>query len=235
MRSYKCKDCGYDVSKVTMHHCSAKGHAVRYQPLADVAATPTATNNPKELEGMKKLAMHHIPQGPMREQHIVHNLGAAKYGHFNWREEGVDVCTYLSAARRHIDEFLHGLEWLRQEGVDPMNLKYRSAKEGYFYDRESGAHVLAHACACLYIIMDAQFHDKLIDNYSTPEVKSKTSGKPSNVEAQSLAPCEAADEGIGHRRVTHEELTAVSAMVKCGFSESRALAILRGQDDPLTE
>jgi len=140
-------------------------------------AKKAATNNPKELEGMKKTAMHNMPRWPALQHHIVHNLGAQKYGHFNWRKEGVDVNTYLSAARRHIDEFLEGLEQNQQNNWQGM----ATADSSIFTDDESQAHVLAHACACLYIMMDAQYHGKLIDNYSTPEVKPKTSGKPSNV------------------------------------------------------
>lgn len=151
MGKYVCEYCGEQVSSLMRHHCPAQA-----------SATPV-TGNPKELEGLKKTGQAHMPEWPMQQQMKVHNLGAEKYGHFNWREEGVDVITYVSAARRHMNEYLTALE-LGDAPLDP----------------ESGAHVLAHVCACCNIIMDAELHGKLIDNYSKPVVKEKLGGKPSN-------------------------------------------------------
>lgn len=69
-------------------------------------------------------------------------LGAAKYGPFNWNDKPIDASTYYSAAMRHL------MSWYTGEDRDP----------------ESGALHLAHARACLAILIDSQLTCTLIDD-----------------------------------------------------------------------
>jgi hypothetical protein len=73
--------------------------------------------------------------------------GAAKYGPANWREKAVSATTYIDAAERHIRQWFDGGE---EEAED------------------SGVHHLAHAAACLMILLDAQVAGKLNDNRPPP-------------------------------------------------------------------
>jgi hypothetical protein len=87
--------------------------------------------------------------------------GALKYGRSNWRVAGVRSSIYYDAARRHLDA------WFEGEDNAP----------------DSKVHHLAHALACIAILVDAKEAGKLNDdrmypaNYRecidslTPEVK----------------------------------------------------------------
>jgi len=68
--------------------------------------------------------------------------GMLKYGRANWRVAGVRASIYLDACKRHIDRWF--------EGTD--------------YDIDSGLPHLAHALACLAIVVDAQAAGKLNDD-----------------------------------------------------------------------
>lgn len=158
----------------------------------DMGATSSAptTNNPKELEGMKKAARCHIPATSLAALHAAHNNGAAKYGHFNWRKEGVDVQTYLSACERHIEAFKAALSAMQEPfeageaflytGEDLVNMGFDEI------DPATGIQVphLGGAVASLSILHDALVQGMLTDNYSTPEVLDKVGGKPSNAASQ---------------------------------------------------
>jgi hypothetical protein len=68
--------------------------------------------------------------------------GAEKYNAYNWREKAVPTMTYLNAAMRHIYAYLDGEE--RSADADVLHL--------------------AHAAACLCILMDADSCGVLIDD-----------------------------------------------------------------------
>jgi len=86
--------------------------------------------------------MHLIPPAALIYEAVVMGLGAKKYGPYNWREHTVALSVYIAAALRHIHSFHDG------EDIDP----------------ESGASHLAHARACLGIILDAQSLGMLVDD-----------------------------------------------------------------------
>lgn len=69
-------------------------------------------------------------------------LGAAKYGAYNWRSKKVRRMVYLAAALRHLAADLDGEE----------------------IDSESGQPHLAHALACMAILLDARSTGNLIDD-----------------------------------------------------------------------
>lgn len=98
--------------------------------------------NPKDLIGKSKPQMHLIPPVAEVLTAKVFELGAAKYGPYNWRDHDVQATVYISAARRHL------AAWLDGEDDDP----------------ESGVTHLAHVASCMAILMDAQRNGKLIDD-----------------------------------------------------------------------
>ena len=67
---------------------------------------------------------------------------ARKYGPFNWRSTNVKATVYVAAARRHLAQWLDGQD----------------------DDRESGMSHLAHARACLGILLDASATGHLVDD-----------------------------------------------------------------------
>lgn len=99
-------------------------------------------NNPKTVFGAKKPPLFHVPMTGVYKAGLAFLQGALKYGHFNWRKEKVSSSTYVDAAMRHI------ISW----------------KEGENEASDTGIHHLAHATACLLILMDAQEAGTLIDN-----------------------------------------------------------------------
>ena len=99
-------------------------------------------SNPKDLVGSKKAPLRYVPpalaiaaSGPMED-------GAIKYGPFNWREQPVEVLTYIEAVFRHLYAYLDG-----QDDAE-----------------DSGHSHIDHAIAGLGIIADARAHGSLIDN-----------------------------------------------------------------------
>lgn len=101
--------------------------------------------NPKAIYGRAKPSLGLIPSAAMIEEAGVHALGAEKYGLANWRITPVESMTYVHACLRHI------FKWV----------------DGHNFDEESGYHELAHARACLGIVIDAQQNNKLIDDRPT--------------------------------------------------------------------
>jgi hypothetical protein len=98
--------------------------------------------NPKTAFGVQKTPMHLVPPSALLEVANVFGLGAKKYGPYNWREHAVSSSVYQAAALRHL------MAWWDGENCDP----------------ESGQSHLAHAIACLSIIIDAAKHQKLNDD-----------------------------------------------------------------------
>lgn len=100
------------------------------------------SNNPKDIIGRTKPPIHLIPPVALIEEAVVFDLGSKKYGPYNWRLTNVSAEVYIAAALRHI------LSWQDGENIDP----------------ESGATHLAHARACLAIIIDAKSQGRLMDD-----------------------------------------------------------------------
>lgn len=99
--------------------------------------------NPKDRLGILKPSLHLVPASANILESVVFALGAKKYGgSFNWREHKISASIYVSAAMRHI------LQWF----------------DGQDIDAESGVTHLAHARACLGIMIDAEACGTLIDD-----------------------------------------------------------------------
>lgn len=110
------------------------------------SSSKATTTNPKDLEGMKKPPLRLFPPAAVIYGSRVMELGAAKYGPYNWREKHVKHSVYLEAALRHIYQALDGA------GSDP----------------ESGMPHEAHALACMAILLDARANGNLIDDLPIP-------------------------------------------------------------------
>ena len=99
-------------------------------------------NNPKSGVGALKVPLHLVP--PSASHYLAEALadGAVKYGPYNWRESGVSAMVYVGAAKRHLDAWLDG-----QDSAE-----------------DSEVHHLAHAMACLAIILDATSVGTVVDD-----------------------------------------------------------------------
>lgn len=102
-----------------------------------------ASQNPKDIVGSRKPSLHLVPQSANILEAVVFGHGAEKYGGaYNWRVKPVRASIYVSAAMRHL------AQWL----------------DGHDDDSESRLSHLAHARACLAILIDAQATGSLIDD-----------------------------------------------------------------------
>lgn len=101
--------------------------------------------NPKTVYGQAKPSISLIPAPSLIHIADAFRDGAAKYGPANWRDDPVSVSTYTNAAFRHIFAWYDGEETAT----------------------DSGVHHLAHAAACLCILLDAQEQGTLVDDRPT--------------------------------------------------------------------
>jgi hypothetical protein len=111
----------------------------------------TDDSNPKDLIGDTKPPVWLVPPSALIRLSKVMQLGARKYGPYNWREKKVRMTVYIAAAQRHILQALDG------EDIDP----------------ESGESHIAHAMACMAIILDAQATGNMKDDRPLPGAASK--------------------------------------------------------------
>lgn len=108
--------------------------------------TDTKPTNPKDLIGSGKLPLHLWPVTATALGSLGLLDGMLKYGRSNFRAVGVRASIYYDAASRHLNA------WFEGEAVDP----------------DSGLPHLAHALACLAIIVDAEAAGKLNDDRMHP-------------------------------------------------------------------
>lgn len=109
-------------------------------------AVAVKASNPKDVIGSDKMPFHLVPQTAIAHEALAYLDGALKYGRSNWRVAGVKASVYYDAAMRHV------IAWFEGEDLPPDSL----------------AHHLAHARACLGIILDAMACGKLIDDRMYP-------------------------------------------------------------------
>jgi hypothetical protein len=107
-------------------------------------AVPITTPNtdPKASQAVQKPQLQLIPPALNDETAKALSRGAVKYGPWNWRENKVELMTYLGAMKRHIDCLIEG------EDIDP----------------DTGAHHLGCVAAGCGIVLDARKHGTLVDN-----------------------------------------------------------------------
>jgi hypothetical protein len=108
---------------------------------------PVDSTNPKDMVGARKPALCLVPPSANILEAVVLGLGARKYGcAFNWREQRVQASIYVSAAMRHLAQWFDGQD----------------------DDAESGVSHLAHARACIGILLDAMATGQLVDDRPSP-------------------------------------------------------------------
>lgn len=107
-------------------------------------AAPIMTPNtdPKASQAIQKPQLQLIPPSLNDETAKALSRGAVKYGPWNWRDNKVELMTYLGAMKRHIDCLIEG------EDIDP----------------DTGAHHLGCVAAGCGIVLDARKHGTLVDN-----------------------------------------------------------------------
>jgi hypothetical protein len=103
---------------------------------------PPPSADPKASQAVQKPQLQLIPPALNEETAKALMRGAKKYGFFNWRENKVEMMTYLGAMKRHIDCLIEG------EDIDP----------------DTGAHHLGCVAAGCGIVLDARKHGTLVDN-----------------------------------------------------------------------
>ena len=108
-------------------------------------------NNPKTVLGVKKVPLHLVPPSVKHFLAEAFADGAQKYGPYNWRDKKVSSSVYIGALHRHIDAW-----W---DGEDIAT--------------DSKKHHLAHALACIGILVDALATGNLIDDRPTPGAASR--------------------------------------------------------------
>ena len=103
-------------------------------------------DNPKTAVGVTKVPLHLVPPSASHHLALAFKDGAAKYGPYNWRDHTVSASVYVAAAKRHIDAWWDGEDLSADAKVEH----------------------LAHAMACLAIILDAASVGKLNDDRPAP-------------------------------------------------------------------
>lgn len=107
---------------------------------------PELGTNPKDLIGQKKVSLNLVPASSIIYQALAMEDGARKYGPFNWRSNKVIASIYVAAAMRHLMAWYDG-----EENAEDSQKPH-----------------LAHALACLGIIVDAKETGNLVDDRPLP-------------------------------------------------------------------
>ena len=107
--------------------------------------------NPKYIRAQKdgKAPMEFLVYSVLESEAKVLAHGGGKYGARNWRLDEILASTYEGAMMRHL------LAWCQGEDIDP----------------DSGEPHLSHLRACAAVVMDADDHDKLVDDRNRKESK----------------------------------------------------------------
>lgn len=103
-------------------------------------------NNPKTVFGLTKPSLSKCPPSAILYMALGFMDGARKYGPFNWRGNKVSASIYIDACKRHLDSWFDGEECAS----------------------DSGFPHLAHALACIAIIVDAKECGVLNDDRPLP-------------------------------------------------------------------
>jgi hypothetical protein len=103
--------------------------------------------NPKDLLGIKKVQLNLVPMSSIVYQALAMQDGAKKYGPYNWRANKVIASIYIAACMRHLGAWYDAGEELAEDSQKPH---------------------LAHALACIGIIVDALETGNLVDDRPIP-------------------------------------------------------------------
>ncbi len=114
--------------------------------------------DPKGEIGKTKPQLQLIPPALNEETAKALSVGAARYGPWNWRDNPVELMTYVGAIRRHLDAFVEGID------IDI-----------------DGAHQLGCISANCAILLDARRHGTLVDNRPPCPPRSQTTSSAPSV------------------------------------------------------
>jgi hypothetical protein len=106
------------------------------------SSKPSNPINPKDIAGSDKIPLHLWPTTASALGSLALLDGALKYGRTNYRAVGVRASIYYDAMNRHMNA------WFEGEDADPS----------------SGLPHLAHALACIAILVDSEAAGKLNDD-----------------------------------------------------------------------
>lgn len=99
-------------------------------------------SNPKSAHGVQKVPLHLVPPSALIYMARAFGNGAVKYGAYNWRETTLSASVYYAAAMRHMLAWFDGEELATDSGLPHM----------------------AHALACLALIVEATEGGNLVDD-----------------------------------------------------------------------
>lgn len=102
-------------------------------------------NNPKTAQGVTKIALNLVPPSVKHYLAKAFADGARKYGAYNWRDKKVSASIYYAALQRHMDAW-----WDGEDIAEDSKIEH-----------------LAHAAACVGILIDAYTSGNLIDDRPT--------------------------------------------------------------------
>lgn len=111
--------------------------------------------NPKDALGAKKVSLTKLPAVAVAYGNLAMEDGALKYGPYNWRSKKIIASVYVDACKRHLDLWFEG-----QENAS-----------------DSKVPNLAHALACISLLIDSQVTGNLQDD--RPVIKGED-GKPTD-------------------------------------------------------
>ena len=141
----QCGECSHGVCEWE-DSCVLETQLVIEQAKDELKDNPVGENskptNPKDAIGSDKLPLHLWPETATALGCLGMLDGALKYGRSNFRAIGVRSSIYIDATKRHLDAYFEG------EDIDP----------------DSGLPHIAHALACLAILVDAEAAGKLTDD-----------------------------------------------------------------------
>lgn len=118
------------------------------------APAVTPETNPKQAFGDTKAPIGLVPYAVQCAYSLAALEGSLKYGRWNYRVHPVELMTYIHAAFRHLEKFVHG------QDVDPVTKVPH----------------LANALTSIGILIDAQASGKLIDNRPPKQDVDKITG-----------------------------------------------------------
>lgn len=141
----------------------AKAYAEECPPHTRIVdRRPANPPNPKQRYGDTKVNLALVPSSGVIYAALGFHDGAIKYGPFNWRQDAVEIMTYIAACRRHLDAFVDGEELSEEEIWNP------SVEEQWASIYLGAKPHLGHAIACLMILADAISLGHVIDNRPLP-------------------------------------------------------------------
>ncbi len=98
--------------------CLTSMEANYHQVQEELVIISPSTPNPKAAVGGEKISIHSVcpPSGMIETARVMHygayeakrSDGKQGYGPFNWREDGIDILTYLNAIERHVLDIVDG-------------------------------------------------------------------------------------------------------------------------------